>query len=477
MFNALLLVQDDGACAAMEKLALESKQVAFLKTLYRFPQAFELSKMLNTLTPDLVFLDLSDWDSALAAAADIRELSPHTPMIGFGAGWEPGKEKQCMAGGITTLLVSPVNLENFQESVDRAIHKVRGAVQENLFAFLPAKAGSGCTTIALNTAGYLADTSGKDPLAKKVLLIEGDLRSGVLSVLLDIRHPYSLRDALNDSERLDYSSWTKFVVRSGGIDLLVSRQRHEGPLPSWNLYHDLLNFAASRYDNILVDLPEVVNDATVEIVRRAERVFVVCTPELPSMALAPRVFSVGGRLGYIDDGETPNTMVIYHDYPGAALIFEVRGLPSKSGSKEMDHYKGVRSGVGISIECEGGQVAVPSYNAVTAYDNDGKVIKEFKGSEEHHENWLKAVRNRRISTTRHCKWPGPACGTPCFRNWTWSVRGTGISRMRTARPRPMPCVPRARPTRASPEPAAARKLSSRSMPTIVCPSVLTPLRA
>jgi len=116
---------------------------------------------------------------------------------------------------------------------------------------------------------------------------------------------------------------------------------------------------------------------------------------LGEMALSPRVFSVGGRLGYIDDGETPNTMVIYHDYPGAPLIFEVRGLPARSGSKEMDHYQRVKSGVGIAIECEGGQVAVPSYNAVTAYDNDGKVVKEFKGSEEHHENWLKAVRNRK----------------------------------------------------------------------------------
>jgi len=111
--------------------------------------------------------------------------------------------------------------------------------------------------------------------------------------------------------------------------------------------------------------------------------------------LSPRVFSVGGRLGYIDDGETPNTMVIYHDYPGAPLIFEVRGLPANSASKEMDHYNRVRSGVGISIECEGGVVAVPSYTAATAYDNDGKVVKEFRGSEEHHENWLKAVRNRK----------------------------------------------------------------------------------
>ncbi|MBM3334563.1 Gfo/Idh/MocA family oxidoreductase, partial [Candidatus Sumerlaeota bacterium] len=110
--------------------------------------------------------------------------------------------------------------------------------------------------------------------------------------------------------------------------------------------------------------------------------------------LSPRILSVGGRLGYVDDGETPNTMVIIHDYPDAPLIYEVRGLPSKSGSNSMDKYKG--AGIGIVIECEGGHVTVPSYTAATAYDKDGKVIREFKGSEGHHDNWLKAVRSRKV---------------------------------------------------------------------------------
>ena len=109
--------------------------------------------------------------------------------------------------------------------------------------------------------------------------------------------------------------------------------------------------------------------------------------------LSPRVFAVGGRLGYIDDGETPNTMVIYHDYPDAPLIYEVRGLPSKTGSKEMDSYQGAK--IGIVVECEGGHVTVPSYNDAKAYDRDGKMLKEFKGSEGHHDNWLKAVRSRK----------------------------------------------------------------------------------
>ncbi len=86
--------------------------------------------------------------------------------------------------------------------------------------------------------------------------------------------------------------------------------------------------------------------------------------------LSPRILAVGGRLGYVDDGETPNTLVMLHDYPGAPLIFEVRGLPSKKtdsnapaadGKKpreEMGNYKG--AGIGIVIECEGGHVTVPS---------------------------------------------------------------------------------------------------------------------
>jgi predicted dehydrogenase len=113
------------------------------------------------------------------------------------------------------------------------------------------------------------------------------------------------------------------------------------------------------------------------------------------MELSPRILSVGGRLGYIDDGETPNTLIVIHDYPQAPLVFEVRGLPEKKDSKNMDKFKGVQ--IGIVIECEGGYVAVPSYSNATAYDKDGKVIKEFKGAEDHYANWIKAVRSRKVS--------------------------------------------------------------------------------
>ena len=107
--------------------------------------------------------------------------------------------------------------------------------------------------------------------------------------------------------------------------------------------------------------------------------------------LPRHTFSVGGRVGYEDDGETPNTQFVVHDYGDALLIFEVRGLPARSEAREMDRYR--TQSVGYVIECEGGYLGGP-----VAYDNQGKEIKKFAGQgESHHANFIRAIRSRKPS--------------------------------------------------------------------------------
>jgi len=112
--------------------------------------------------------------------------------------------------------------------------------------------------------------------------------------------------------------------------------------------------------------------------------------------LPPRVISIGGRLGYEDDGETANTQIAFFDYKPAPLIFEVRGLPSKKNDKLMDNYRDTR--IGIVVQCEGGYFAAGDAGG-WMYDNDGKKIKQFAGGGggEHHQNFINAVRSRNIS--------------------------------------------------------------------------------
>ncbi len=130
-------------------------------------------------------------------------------------------------------------------------------------------------------------------------------------------------------------------------------------------------------------------------------------PGLPRHTL-----SLGGRLGYRDDGETPNTQVVIHDYAAAPLIFEVRGLPTTKDpaesqvgaagaeaagalAKTMDQYHGVS--IGNVIECEGGSLVTANYFTATAHDRDGKVVREFKGEDRHMQNFIDVVRSRKTA--------------------------------------------------------------------------------
>ncbi len=105
--------------------------------------------------------------------------------------------------------------------------------------------------------------------------------------------------------------------------------------------------------------------------------------------------SVGGRLGYEDDGNTPNTQVVVHDYATAPLIFEVRGLPAKPGDNAMDKYRGVA--IGNIVDCEGGYVVTSEYFTAKALDREGKVVKEFRGTDRHMANFIDVVRSRRTA--------------------------------------------------------------------------------
>ena len=120
---------------------------------------------------------------------------------------------------------------------------------------------------------------------------------------------------------------------------------------------------------------------------------------LGESALPPRTISVGGRFGYLDDGNTPNTQFVYHDYERAPLLFEVRGLPRDAEAQAgewregMDDYMG--ASIGVIVHCEGGYLQIPSYTEATAFDANGKKLESWKGGGNHYANFVDAVHSRR----------------------------------------------------------------------------------
>jgi predicted dehydrogenase len=123
-----------------------------------------------------------------------------------------------------------------------------------------------------------------------------------------------------------------------------------------------------------------------------------CRWALGKDELPPRVISVGARLGYDDDGQTPNTLITLLDYEPVPIVFEVRGLPKraelrrgnweKNAGRTMDTFRGIR--IGTLVVCPQGYVANGA-----AYDNDGRQIRKFTRTiPSTKQNFIDAVRSR-----------------------------------------------------------------------------------
>lgn len=281
MFRAVVLAQDPEFGKAVERLAFESHHLIVNKTLAAFPEnGYDVGRVISGYDPEIILVENTKVEACLQVAEKLRAYAPDVAILALGGRVRIDLEEQFEAIG-AGLLNGAFSQQQFLAAIKIAINHARRHSFGPMFAFLPGKAGSGATTIAFNIAAAMALS-----LEKKTFVLEADLHSGVMATLLDTKPRLPLLDVLQNSDSLDYSSWLKYVVSSNSTDYLLADRIKKSPLPSWMHYHQLLRFASSRYDATIIDLPEVVNEATEEIVQYAQWTFVVCTPELASLTLA-----------------------------------------------------------------------------------------------------------------------------------------------------------------------------------------------
>jgi len=282
MLSALIFGTDRETTSQLQQLCSLTKDVCVFRTLERYPQAHESMRLLNSFGPQLVFLGVDDEAAAEGVEHDIRSIQPATAILGVSARYKRPDVIESAFGGFSVCPI-PCNPDEFRAAIFQALESVSSKKNASLFAFQPAKAGSGATTSALFVAHILATLA-----EKKVLVLECDLHAGPISMLYNLRPTYSIMDALEDSHRLTDQSWSEMVTHTGGIDVLSSVSRSGvRQVSPWG-YQRLLSFVRGRYDVVIADLPEVVNNATEVIARTAQAVFVVTTPSSPSLFLAAR---------------------------------------------------------------------------------------------------------------------------------------------------------------------------------------------
>lgn len=293
MFAAILIhagPQQAAHCspAHLRALAQAANFLQIVRDLDAVPSEHELRRHLNSTPPSVVVINLMG-PAALEAAALVRRLHPQSAILGYAANFEQAQIAHKY--GINAVAQATPDADVFSEALHEAIQRQKGGLESNLFLFLPAKAGSGASTLAVNTAVSLARDH-----AKRVLLIDSDLRSGILAVMLGITSRRSTEYVLQSIHEMDALQLSNCLGKTGGVDCLLSSHTLDTNPPEWQDYNQLLSLIRAKYDAVIVDLPELINPATIELVRRAESIFLVSTPEIPSMAMAEQRLSELKRL-------------------------------------------------------------------------------------------------------------------------------------------------------------------------------------
>jgi MinD-like ATPase involved in chromosome partitioning or flagellar assembly len=282
MLSLAVLASNSLAGDAIEQMIGET---GIFKLVFRSsPAALPIPAVIRALKvhdPDFILLEIGDWESVASLAGQIKEFNFRGITVGFRPSWNGLEQVTFEDAGIHYLLREPFSPAEMETVAYEALHKERGVSNRDILAFLPAKAGGGCSTVAIHTAAALANG-----LLKNVLLIECDRRSGVYSIMLNLNNQQGLDNALQLGNAMTPGEWHQHIVRVSGLHLLPANPKHRSPLPSWAEYYQLLQFAQKQYDYLLIDLPEVVNEATAEVVRSARSVLIVCTPEIASLKMA-----------------------------------------------------------------------------------------------------------------------------------------------------------------------------------------------
>src|ERR1051326_3549826 len=131
--------------------------ITVTRVMERYPNQQELIRFLRAHAPQVVFLST---DSLTRAGDIVREIEKHTPgvqVIAMGRACDPQLLLELMRAGIREYATDPFDRAVLGEALQRVreMLEARPAFIEstdNVFSFLPSKAGVGASTVALNAA-------------------------------------------------------------------------------------------------------------------------------------------------------------------------------------------------------------------------------------------------------------------------------------------------------------------------------------
>jgi len=293
---SFVIISDQAESGAEIKKLLEGTGHARVTTVVTHPE--DLAEVVRGDRPDALFADLSHFPHEVIEAIDTIP-APRPLLMVSGPQDNPDVILRAMKQGAKEYLAPNPDANAIEQGIARLLLESRPSEPGSrrramVVAVMGAKGGVGCTTVACQAAGALAEAKAK------TAIIDLDFPFGDVSVHFDVSPRHSIADLADDVDQID-STFLQTVMHahSSGIQILA------GPTEVTDAQNvqprqldRALDILRDDYDWILVDISHCWYEISAHVLDIADQILLVTSMDVPTLNRARRHLELMKRLGH-----------------------------------------------------------------------------------------------------------------------------------------------------------------------------------
>jgi pilus assembly protein CpaE len=230
---------------------------------------------------------------------------------------------EVLRAGVQDFLHRPLSSTELRELFDRILVSRKATVRMgSVMCFISNKGGVGKSTLAVNTACFLAE---RHP--EEVLLIDASVQLGICALMLDLIPATTIVDAVREKERLDETLLRRLASpHPCGLHLLAApADVTEAAGIDDESVARILNLARRTYRYTLVDTFPMLESLVMTIIDSSDQAFIVMQGTAPNVAGIVRFLPVLNAIGLQPDRQRIILNHNYKSFVGDLTINDIEG--------------------------------------------------------------------------------------------------------------------------------------------------------
>jgi pilus assembly protein CpaE len=250
------------------------------------------------LRPSAVVINLGHMgEPALKLVQRMTAECPATAVICASRESSPDLILHSLRAGARDFIRLPIKEDELNTVIERTVEfaaqhatdepKTRGKA----IAVFSSKGGCGCSLIATNLA-LVQNTP--------TVLVDLNLQSGDLELMLGVRPKFSLADVVENRDRLDDALLANYLTsHSQNVSLLAAPIKAESAedIEPKHIY-EVMELLRQRFETVIIDTPHSFDATTISALDYCDQILVVLTLEIHAIRSTRRTLEIFDRLGY-----------------------------------------------------------------------------------------------------------------------------------------------------------------------------------